>query len=341
MGVLCRAILIQTHFLTPVVCTGLCMDKPLISAIICTHNREQYLGAAIDSLLQQSFERYEVIVVDNASSDRTPEIVESRLTRLTELDPKLQSKLRYIHEPTLGLSVARNCGATAAKGEVLAYLDDDAEASVDWLAALWAVFEQDQVAIAGGKVTLIWPPETAPPDWLSDDLASSLGAYDLGDRLTHIQDAALTPRGLNYAVRKAFLTSVGGFDTQLGRVGTNLLSNEEQQLTRLALDQGQQVAYVPTALVAHNVALDRLKRGWFLRRSWWQGISESYREQASGTTGFWQIRAGSERFIRGLYKAVKYSRQPAQQFGNLAYAYGQLGYMGSVVRHWFHRQPTP
>ncbi len=314
------------------------MDKPLISAIICTHNREQYLGAAIDSLLRQSFERYEVIVVDNASSDRTSEIVKARLTHSTGPNPKL----RYIHEPTLGLSVARNRGAAVAKGEVLAYLDDDAEASAGWLAALWEVFAQEEkVAIAGGKVTLIWPPKTKPPKWLSDDLASSLGAYDLGDRLTYIQDPALTPRGLNYAVRQSFLTAVGGFDTHLGRIGNNLLSNEEQQLTRLALDNGWQVAYVPTALAAHNVAPDRTKRGWFLRRSWWQGISESSREQASGTAGPWQIKAGSERFIRGLYKAIRYSRQPAQQFGNLAYAYGQIAYLGSVVRHWLHRQTMP
>ncbi|MEM8501971.1 MAG: glycosyltransferase family 2 protein [Cyanobacteria bacterium P01_D01_bin.1] len=309
------------------------MDTPLISAIICTHNREQYLGAAIDSLLQQRFEqyegRYEVIVVDNASGDRTPEIVKSK---------RANPKLRYVHEPTLGLSVARNRGAKEAKAEVLAYLDDDAEASADWLAALWTVFTQEKkVAIAGGKVTLIWPPDTAPPNWLSEDLASSLGAYDLGDELTYIQDPNLTPRGLNYAVRRSFLTTVGGFDPHLGRVGTNLLSNEEQQLTRLALENDWQVAYVPTALAAHNVAPDRTRRSWFLRRSWWQGISESYRERAGGTGGLWQLKAGCERLLRGLYKAIKYSHQPAQQFGNFAYAYGQLAYLGSVVRYWFHR----
>ncbi len=339
MGVLYRAILID-YRLTPSLCTGLCMDTPLISAIICTHNREQYLGAAIDSLLQQSFERYEVIVVDNASSDRTPEIVQARLTP-TSSSPELHPKLRYIYEPTLGLSVARNRGAAVAKGEVLAYLDDDAEANVGWLEALWAVFKQEKVAIAGGKVTLIWPPKTTPPCWLSKDLASSLGAYDLGNSLIYIQDPALTPRGLNYAVRQSFLTAIGGFDTHLGRVGTNLLSNEEQQLTRLALDSSWQVAYVPTALVAHNVAPDRLRRAWFLRRSWWQGISESYREQASGTTGLVQLKTGGERFIRGLYKAIRYSHQPAQQFSNLAYAYGQMAYLGSVVRYWFRRQLAP
>ncbi|MGB3296343.1 MAG: glycosyltransferase family 2 protein [Phormidesmis sp.] len=305
------------------------MPAPLISAIICTHNREQYLGAAIDSLLAQALERYEIIVVDNASTDGTAAIAQAKLDT---------GKGRYIYEPTLGLSVARNTGAAAAQGQILAYLDDDAEASAGWLAALLKVFDEDpKVAIAGGKVTLIWPPNAHPPDWLSDDLSSGLGAYDLGDELVYIQQPALTPRGLNYAVRKQFLQDVGGFDTHLGRVGKNLLSNEEQQLTRLALERGWQVAYIPTALAAHNVAPARMKLGWFLSRSWWQGISESYREQASGSTGLWQLRSGGERLVRGLYKTLKYIHRPDQRFENLAYAYGQVAYLGSVVQHLAQR----
>jgi glycosyltransferase involved in cell wall biosynthesis len=309
------------------------MAAPLISAIICTHNREQYLGAAIDSLLAQTLERYEVIVIDNASTDGTAAVVKARLTH---------DKVRYLYEPTLGLSVARNTGAEAAQGQILAYLDDDAEASTGWLASLLSVFDaNEKVAIAGGKVTLIWPPNTQPPRWLSDDLSSGLGSYDLGDELIYIQQSALTPRGLNYAVRKQFLQAVGGFDTHLGRVGKNLLSNEEQQMTQLALDSGWQVAYVPTALAAHNVAPARMKPTWFLSRSWWQGISESYTEQASGTTGLWQLRGGGERLIRGLYKTLKYIHQPDQRFENFAYAYGQIAYLGSVITQFVRRRSRP
>ena len=280
---------------------------------------------------------YEIIVVDNASTDSTAEIVRSRIAQATN-----SSALHYVYESTLGLSAARNTGATVAKGEIVAYLDDDAEASEHWLAALLSLFEQnDKIAIAGGKVTLIWPPNAHPPSWLSDDLASGLGAYDLGDQMVYIQQPSLTPRGLNYALRKSFLQEVGGFDLKLGRIGTNLLSNEEQQMTRMALDRGWQVAYVPAALAAHNVAPARMKPGWFLNRSWWQGISESYREQISGNVGLWQLRSGGERFARGLYKTLKYSHRPAQRFENLAYAYGQIAYLGSVTRHLIHRRIAP
>lgn len=308
------------------------MAELVISAIICTHNRAQYLGAAIDSLLGQTLNNVEVIVVDNASTDTTAEVVQQRLS-----DPRL----RYVYEATLGLSSARNTGANAAKGDILAYLDDDAEASPQWLASLLEVYQKDdKVAIAGGKVTLLWPPDVSrPPAWLSDDLASGLGAYDLGDQVQQIKNPSLTPRGLNYSLRKTFLDSVGGFDINLGRVGKNLLSNEELHMTQLALKHDWHVVYVPNALAAHNVAPARLKPGWFLSRSWWQGISECYREQVSGRAGVAQLRWGGERLIRGVYKTVKYVNDPAQRFENLAYAYGQLGYLGSVLRY-LAKHPT-
>ncbi|HIK08361.1 MAG TPA: glycosyltransferase family 2 protein [Trichormus sp. M33_DOE_039] len=302
------------------------MNNMQISAIICTHNRDNYLGAAIDSLLGQDFAgEFEVIVVDNGSSDRTREVTEKRTS-----DPRL----KYIFEPTIGLSVARNTGAKEAKSEILAYLDDDAVASPGWLQVLYDAYQQNlQLAIAGGKVTLLWPPNVEPPKWLSTGLAGNLGAYDLGDSVVYIDKPGLTPRGLNYSIRRQFLSDIGGFDPQLGRVGKNLLSNEELQMTELALKKGWQVAYLPAALVAHNVAPERINRSWFLNRGWWQGISECYREQLAGRAGIAQFGRGGERFIRGLYKTVQYYfNDPAQSFDNLVYTYGQIGYINAVIQ---------
>ncbi|HEY9734988.1 MAG TPA: glycosyltransferase family 2 protein, partial [Trichocoleus sp.] len=215
---------------------------------------------------------------------------------------------------------------------ILAYLDDDAEASSGWLTALSSAFEDEQVAIAGGRITLLWPPQTQAPPWLSLGLAGNLGAYDLGDAPQLITQPGQTPRGLNYAVRQSFLKQVGGFDPQLGRVGKNLLSNEELHLTQQALRQGFKVLYLPQALVAHNVAPERLNPKWFLRRSWWQGISECYREQLQGTLTLGHVRSRSLCLLRGLYKALRYWPDQAACFDNLVYAYGQLGYLLSSVR---------
>lgn len=306
------------------------MTDPQISAIICTHNRDHYLGAAIDSLLEQDFPGdYEVIVVDNASTDRTQSVTQARLPH---------GRLRYVYEPTVGLSVARNRGAMEATAPILAYLDDDAEATPHWLRSLHQVYQtHEQVAIAGGKVTLIWPDGITHPSWISHQLAGTLGLYDLGDSFRLIETPGLTPRGLNYSLRRAFLDQIGGFDVNLGRVGKRLLSNEELLMTQQALQTGWLVAYEPDALVAHNVAPERLNPRWFLNRSWWQGISEAYREELSQEQGWSQFTRGSERLLRGLYNAFKYVRNPAQRFDNLVYAYGQLGYLSSVFQGmWGH-----
>ncbi|WP_016952273.1 glycosyltransferase family 2 protein [Anabaena sp. PCC 7108] len=296
-----------------------------ISAIICTHNRDTYLGAAIDSLLAQDFTtNFEIVVVDNGSSDRTREVVEQRAA---------DTRLKYIFEPTLGLSVARNTGAKATSADIIAYLDDDAVASPQWLQVLSSAYENNpNIAIAGGKVTLIWPANIEPPKWISPGLAANLGAYDLGDSIVYIQQPGSTPRGLNYSIRRSFLEDIGGFDPQLGRVGKNLLSNEELQMTEFALQGGWQVAYLPQALVAHNVAPERLKPSWFLNRGWWQGISECYREQLAGKAGIGQLQRGSEKFVRGLYKSLQYITDPAERFDKLVYAYGQIGYLNAAIQ---------
>ncbi|WP_315791809.1 glycosyltransferase family 2 protein [Fischerella sp. JS2] len=298
-------------------------DTP-ISAIICTHNRDNYLGAAIDSLLAQDFASgFEVIVVDNGSSDRTRDVVEQRAN---------YPHLKYVFEPIIGLSVARNTGAQVASGKILAYLDDDAVASLSWLQVLYNAYKNNpKLAIAGGKVSLLWPEGMQSPQWLSPGLAANLGAYDLGENTVCIDKPSLTPRGLNYSISRAFLEEIGGFDPQLGRIGKKLLSNEELQMTELALQAGWQVMYLPEAHVFHNVSPERIKRSWFLNRGWWQGISECYREQLAGTAGFSQLQRGSERFLRGLYKAVKYFADPAERFDKLVYAYGQIGYLNAAI----------
>lgn len=301
------------------------MESPQVSVVICTHNRDTYLGDAIESVLQQKFSDFELLVVDNASSDRTREVVDGYLS---------DARVRYIYEPTLGLNVARNTGARETSAPVLVYFDDDAVAGPLWLGAVHGAFQANpQLGVAGGKVTLIWPEGFSAPQWLSPGLATNLGAYDLGDEMIHIDNPSFTPRGLNYSIRRSVLIELGGFHLNLDRVGKNLLSNGELYMTELVLKQGYQVAYLPAAAVGHRVSPERTKQSWFLQRGWWQGISECYREQISGrTVGPSQIAAAGERFARGLYKSVKHMGDPALRFDNFVYAYGQIGYISAVLQ---------
>ena len=150
-----------------------------------------------------------------------------------------------------------------------------------------------------------------------------------------------TMRGLNYSIRRAFLEQIGGFDTNLGRVGKKLLSNEELHTTELAIKRGWQVAYLPEALVAHNVAPERLRPSWFIERGWWQGISECYREQLSGQAGLGQLSRGGERMIRGMYKSLKNITDQAKCFDNFVYAYGQIGYLGAAIQGMIRKSINP
>ncbi len=302
-----------------------------ISAVICTHDRQDYLARAIDSLLVQDFSEhsnsdhpsYEVILVNNASSDRTADIAQTYLDH---------PQFHYIYEPVLGLSTARNTGAAAAQGDIIAYLDDDAVASPGWLGVLYKAFAGDKnLAIAGGKVTLLLPNHQPLPWWISPELSSNLGAYDLGDLELDIHKPGLTPRGLNYAIRREFWQSMGGFAVNLGRKGKNLLSNEEVYATELALQQEWRVRYLPQALVAHQVVPERLHPSWFLHRAWWQGISEYQRQKIANASDRPELRAMAERFLRGCYKSIKYLPEPALSFENLVYAYGQIGYFTAVI----------
>jgi len=176
---------------------------PKIAGIICTHNRDHYLAGAIDSLLAQTCPDCEILVVDNASTDKTRQVAQSRLG---------DGRLKYVYEPILGLSTARNRGAKETRAPILAYLDDDAIASPQWLQILLNAYENNEkLAVAGGKVTLIWPQGYSQPNWLSDELAGGLGAFDLGDNVVYISQANLTPRGVNYSIRRDFLDKIEDF----------------------------------------------------------------------------------------------------------------------------------
>jgi glycosyltransferase involved in cell wall biosynthesis len=87
---------------------------PLVSVIIPTYNHAHYLGEAIQSVLQQTFANYEIIVVDDGSTDNTREIID-----------RFDARIRYIWQKNQGLSAARNTGLRAAKGELIGLLDAD------------------------------------------------------------------------------------------------------------------------------------------------------------------------------------------------------------------------
>lgn len=243
-----------------------------VSAVICTRDRPAYLKKAIGSLVDQTLprDRYEVIVVDNASPGETRAVFDTFAG---------VPNVRYVCEPVVGLSQARNTGWQAAAADLVAYLDDDAVAAPDWLERIAHAFGTVQPApgCVGGRVLPIW--EAPRPPWLPPELESSLTIVDWGDSPAFIDLDRQFLAGTNVAYPRSLLCSVGGFATSLGRKGSNLLSNDEVLVSRALHRQGKRSYYDPRICVSHHVPSQRLTRAWFYRRCFWQAISAEVLEQ--------------------------------------------------------------
>lgn len=249
---------------------------PAISVVICTHNRSPYLRKALESLARQegALPPWEVLVVDNASTDETRQVVAAARGRLPDLT--------YVFEPRLGLSVARNRGVQEAHGPIVAFLDDDAVAGPHWLAATIEAFGGEDVVAVAGRITLIWSKPR--PWWLPEQLEGYYTQLDLGDDPVALGPSRY-PLGANMSVRAHAFATAGGFRTDLGRRGTRgLLSNEEKEFFGRVRALGGSLVYAPRAHVGHHVPPERASVRWLVRRLLDQGRSEALLESAPSHT---------------------------------------------------------
>ncbi|WP_129677454.1 glycosyltransferase family 2 protein [Candidatus Chloroploca sp. Khr17] len=236
-----------------------------ITAAICTHNRASMLPAAIESLLTQTLPAtdYEILVIDNASTDATPQIIQRYLNAPGSVT------LRSAVQPVLGLSHARNLAVGMAEGEIIAFLDDDAVADSAWLAALLDAYAMHPDAWAvGGKVLPLWQGKR--PRWLTDDLLPHLSMLDLGAVVRPLQKGEAL-YGVNFSCRRCAFDAIGLFRSDLGRQGIALLGSEESEFQQRVLQHGQALLYTPHAIVKHRVMAERLQKRYFIRRAYGKG----------------------------------------------------------------------
>ena len=265
------------------------------SVVICTHNRKSFLLKSLASVLVQDFDpqSYELIVVDNQSTDGTAEAVENFLQLSSE-----KSRAKVVKEPRLGLSHARNRGLQEASGDLIIFLDDDAIAPSNWLSSMVSVFDSDpRIAVVGGKVDPLWP-EGRAPDWISRDLFSHFSVIDWG---VGTQDLASDQwlAGANIGYRRKVIVEVGGFSGKLGRKGKLLLSCEESLLNFQIKKNGHRIIYNGQACVDHYVMPDRMNASWLMQRSFWQGASEAIMSRLiEDRPVTWFVQ--SKRFARGF-----------------------------------------
>lgn len=213
---------------------------PLITVAICTRNRARLLRLAVESVLPQLTGETELLIVDNTSTDETPDIA----NRLAMAHPQI----RLWSEPRLGICFARNAALAQAKGEYVLFFDDDETVEPGWLNAYCQFLRHppsELVAAVGGGIIPNF--ETAPPPWINPaDFAMDMGPKSL--RLTGVA----CPGCGNCAFHRARTLATGGFNTDMARY-------EESDLTLRLRDAGFEVWWLPDAPIFHWFPAARLK----------------------------------------------------------------------------------
>lgn len=233
-----------------------------ISVVISTYNRAGTLQTALESLARQKVGlEYEVVVVDNNSTDSTRQVVET-------LVAGGYPHLRYVFEPRQGASYGRNAGILASRAPLIAFTDDDLHVAAGWLATLYAALsDHPEVDYVGGKVL---PTSTVDwPTWVTREHWGPLALFDYGDRPFYVNFGRAVCLGTsNSAYRRSVFERVGYFDTRV-QTAKRKSATEDHELQLRIWRSGGQGLWVPDAIVMSEVVSDRLTktyhRQWQLR----------------------------------------------------------------------------
>jgi glycosyltransferase involved in cell wall biosynthesis len=234
-----------------------------VSVVIATYNRDRLLEGTLNALAAQEVPGslpWEVIVVDNNSSDTTAQVV-AAFSKITA------TPVRYVFEPWQGVSRARNRGIQKARGSIIAFTDDDVLPAPDWIAQISAAIDRWGADGVGGRILPRW--EVLPPRWLTENrhLLNCLAIMDVEQSrvLRYPLDTQPKVWGSNMAFRREVFERVGGFDPRRGAVGKRLFRGEETDLINRALESGLTIAYDAALTVFHRIGPDRMRKAYFRR----------------------------------------------------------------------------
>ena len=244
----------------------------MLSLIICTYNRDKYLYGALQRIAENGYpvDAYEIVLVNNMSTDNT----EGECQRFQNDYPGID--FRYFLETQQGLSFARNRGIQESRGDTLVFLDDDSYIQPNYLINLQHQLESCPDADAfGGKIDPVFESGEAPK-WLSKWNYSWVSAIDLGDKVCQFKGKAF-PIGANMGIKKAMLSKIGVFNTELGRSKKNLMGGEEKDLFERIRQQGGNIYYFPDVAVQHVIPPSRTTIDYVKRLGEGVGMSERIR----------------------------------------------------------------
>jgi GT2 family glycosyltransferase len=271
-----------------------------ISVVICAYADERWddLLSAIDSVADQRVAARETIVV-----------IDHNDALLRRLRPARPHVIALSSSGVRGLSGARNTGVGAARGSVVAFLDDDARADRGWLERLLAPYDDPSVVGVGGRVDADWPQ--GRPRWFPREFDWVVGcSYDgLPDQPQPVRNMI----GANMSLRRSAFDVVGGFRDGIGRVGKRPLGCEETELCIRACQRlpTATILFEPRASVAHRVTRDRASWRYYCSRCYAEGLSKAAIASSVGTSDSLSserahvLRTLPRGIIRGLADALR------------------------------------
>ena len=248
-----------------------------VTVIVVTHNRAAMLRETLTALSKLSRRpSWELLVVDNASTDATHHVVDAAARRFPV-------RLRYQHEPIPGKYAALNNAVRGARGAFIAATDDDAFPREDWLDRALDGLQRFGCGFVGGPVFPVWGG--APPAWLerqSSLVGKVLALTDYGRAPREYGAGIAWPLGVNVAYRREVFERAGFFDGTLGRVAGTLRSQAQREWHLRARAAGIRGFYLPDMIVRHAVPRERLTKRYFRRWFYWHGVSRAILSERTG-----------------------------------------------------------
>ncbi len=243
-----------------------------VTIAIPTHNRARTLSETLDSLKVIAIPddtAVECVVIDNASTDDTPRVVEAAANSSPPFP------IRRVLEPRQGSSFARNRAVDEARGDFIFFLDDDATADREWLRAMLSALETRGLDAACGMVLPRW--STPPPPWLGPRLWVKLAVHNraLESASANEAEALQNYFSANVGFRRSAFERFGSFREDLGVVGKNPMSGEDTELFARIIGNGGKMGFVPGAIVHHLIGPERMTPEYLRRKSFAYGFGSA------------------------------------------------------------------
>jgi glycosyltransferase involved in cell wall biosynthesis len=313
-------------------------ETPFVSVVVCTMSRPRQLQASVDGLLAMSYPNFEVVVVDNNPDDvSSAELIAKAFGETPQV--------HYIAEPQRGLSRARNRGVAVARGEIIAFTDDDIVVDREWLSELMRGFDTEgQVGCVTG-LTLAAELESHS-QWLFESYGTFNHGYrtrlynlveDSAPTILYPYTAGIFGGGGNSAVRRTALAGGLHFDPRLGP-GSHSFGAEDLDIFLDIILAGGTICYQPTAIAwhEHRRSYDDLR---------WQVFT-----YGAGFTAFltkWTLsnRKVARDLLRLFPRALRLALKPSSnddegipglskelsRLERLGFVYGPIGYLRAAL----------